>query len=119
MIGAVAMVVAVQTNPIWTLALVGVGDAALETTWVLGDARLQELVPAATRATVTSVRSFNSGITGALAFGIVSLMTDGDDPTPGLLVAIAILFAIGATHRQVAPRPLNNLTDYCPTRVCV
>ena len=70
-------------------------NSSLAPTSVLSDARLQERVPSATRATVTSVRSFHAGIIGAAAFGMVGLLSNGDDPSPGLLVGLAALIGTG------------------------
>lgn len=110
--GTVVMFVAALTDPIWTLLLIGVGYATLETSWVISDARLQERLPPTTRATVTSVRSFLAAITTGLAFALIGLLTDGDDPTPGILVALSALAATAVLmsrwipdHEPNAPSP--------------
>jgi MFS family permease len=90
-IGGLATLVALLTNPAWTLPLIAVGYAAIEATWVVADARLQAQVSAHVRATVTSVREFGVGLVAGIALAIIGLMSDGDDPTPGLLVTAAAL----------------------------
>ncbi len=91
LLGTLAMMLALLGDGVWTLTLMAVGFVALETAWVLSDARMQERTPAATRATVTSVRGFASGLVGAAAFALVAIMADGDDPTPGLLVVVSVV----------------------------
>lgn len=92
LITAVAVTtVAFVTNPVWTLMLVAAGYGALEATWIAADARLQERTPAATRATVTSVRGFGGAAVSMLAFVVIGAMSDGDDPTPGHFVVLAAL----------------------------
>lgn len=107
-----AMLVAVLTQPVWTLLLVGVGYGALEATWVISDARFQAAIPGAVRATVTSVRSFNGGLVAAAAFGVIGLLADGDDPGPGLVVGIAALIATGAlVARWLPDRAIDPLDE--------
>ena len=55
-IGGATAVVALTTDPVWTLPLIAVAYAAIEPSWVVADAQLQARVPAHLRATVTSVR---------------------------------------------------------------
>lgn len=87
--------VAFVASSVWALMLIAVGYGALETTWIATDARLQERTPAATRATVTSVRGFGSAAVSMLAFVVIGAMSDGDDPTPGHFVVLAALAMAG------------------------
>ena len=87
--GSVVMAVALLTDRLWPLALIAIGYGALEAAWIATDARLQERAPSATRATVTSVRGFGSASIAMVAFVIVGTLSEGDDPTRGLLVALA------------------------------
>lgn len=89
--GVTVTTVAFVTNSVWTLMLVAVGYGALEATWIAADARLQERAPAATRATVTSVRGFGGAAVSMPAFVVIGAMSDGDDPTPGHFVVLAAL----------------------------
>ena len=83
--------------------LIAVGYGALETTWIAADARLQERTPAATRATVTSVRGFGGAAVSMSAFLIIGAMSDGDDPTPGHFVVLAALAVAGLLVMQWLP----------------
>ncbi|MDH3681676.1 MAG: hypothetical protein OEV40_17205, partial [Acidimicrobiia bacterium] len=82
-------------DAVWALALIAVGHAALETVWITSDARLQERATRATRATVTSVRGFGSACVSMAMFAVIAMLSDGDDPTPGLFVLVATLAAAG------------------------
>lgn len=88
--------VAFATTRVWTLALVAVTYGALEATHIAADAKLQERVPAATRATVASTRGFGSAAISMVAFVVIGALADGDDPTPGYFVVLAALAAAGA-----------------------
>jgi MFS family permease len=97
--------VAFVTDSVWTLMLVAVGYGALEATWIAADARLQERTPAATRATVTSVRGFGGAAVSMLAFVVIGAMSDGDDPTPGHFVVLGALAIAGLlVIRWLPPR---------------
>ncbi|TDT17749.1 putative MFS family arabinose efflux permease [Ilumatobacter fluminis] len=86
---------ALLTEPVWTLALVAVGYGIQEVAWIPTDARLQERASPRVRATVTSVRGFGSGVVSMTFFAVVAVMSDGDDPTPGLLAALVLLAIAG------------------------
>ena len=103
-VGVIAMAVAFATSPVWTLVLVGFGYAALEATWIVTDARLQERTPDATRATVTSVRGLGSAAISMIAFVVIGALADGDDPTPGLFIVLAALCAAGLLVVRWLPR---------------
>ncbi len=75
--------------------LIAVAYGALETVWITTDARMQERTPAATRATVTSVRGFGGATVSLVAFVVIGAMSDGDDPTPGHFVVLAALALAG------------------------
>ncbi len=94
-IGSGVMALAFVADSVWSLALVGFGYCTLEMTWIAADARLQERTPSATRATVTSVRGFGSASVAMAAFAVVAVLSDGDDPTPGLFVMLAAIGIAG------------------------
>ncbi|MFV1991634.1 MAG: MFS transporter [Acidimicrobiales bacterium] len=94
-VGTLAMFAALAADGVWALSLIGLGYVTLEVAWILSDARMQERTPAATRATVTSVRGFASGLVGAAAFALVGALAQGDDPTPGLFVVVAMFVVAG------------------------
>ena len=87
--GSVVMAVALLSDRFWPLALIAFGYGSLEAAWIATDARLQARTPSATRATVTSVRGFGSASIAMAAFVMIGVLSDGDDPTRGLLVALA------------------------------
>lgn len=93
--GTAVTTVAFITGSVWTLMLIAVGYGALETVWIAADARMQARTPAATRATVTSVRGFGGAGISMVAFAVIGLMSDGDDPTPGHFVVLAALALAG------------------------
>ncbi len=97
--------VAFLSDSIWLLALVAVAYACLELAWVATDARLQERSPAATRATVTSVRGFGSATISMIAFVVIGAMAAGDDPTPGHLPVLGVLAVTGAVIVRWLPEP--------------
>ena len=99
------------TSSVWTLMLIAVGSGALETTWIAADARLQERTPAATRATVTSVRGFGGAAVSMSAFLIIGAMSDGDDPTPGHFVVLGALAVAGLlVMRWLPPRQRDQMS---------
>lgn len=89
---------------VWTLALVAIGYAVLETAWITTDARLQERTSDTSRATVTSVRGFGSACVSMVMLAVIAIMSNGDDPTPGLFVMVAALAAAGALLPRWLPR---------------
>jgi MFS family permease len=91
--GVVVTATALLTDPVWTLALLAVGYGIHEVAWIPTDARLQERATPATRATVTSVRGFGSATISMGFFAIVAVLSNGDDPTPGLVALLAVLAA--------------------------
>ncbi len=88
-IGSGVMSAALLLDGVWPLALIALGYAGLQSSWIATDARMQERIPSATRATVTSVRGFGSASISIAAFAVVGLLSDGDDPTRGLFVIVA------------------------------
>lgn len=97
--------IAFVTTSVWPLVLIAVGYGALEAVWIATDARMQERTPTATRATVTSVRGFGGATVSMLAFVIIGLMSDGDDPTPGHFIVLAALAITGVLIIQWLPKP--------------
>ncbi len=94
-LGTAVTAAALLTEPVWTLALLAVGYLVHEVAWIPTDARLQERTDPATRATVTSVRGFGSASVAMTFFGVVGVLSDGDDPTRGLLAAVAVVLVTG------------------------
>lgn len=94
--GTAVTATALLTDAVWTLALLAVGYLVHEVAWIPTDARLQARADPQTRATVTSVRGFGSATVAMLFFAVVGLLSDGDDPTPGLLAALLALVIAGA-----------------------
>jgi hypothetical protein len=86
---------ALISRAVWPLALVAVGYAFLEAARIASDARLQERTPDAVRATVSSVRGFASALVSTVMLALIGVMSDGDDPTPGLFVLAGALAATG------------------------
>jgi predicted MFS family arabinose efflux permease len=104
LVAAVAVTTAAfVTTAVWSLMLIAVGYGALELTRITTDARLQERTPAATRATVTSVRGFGGASVSMAAFVVIGVMADGDDPTPGHFVVLAALGLTGALVARWLP----------------
>ena len=117
--GGAAAIVGLTTDSVWTLPLISVAYVAIEATWVSSDARLQAGVPTHVRATVASVRGLGAGLVVGLSLLAIALMSNGDDPTPGLIVVAIALIAIGplvgklpaasrdrcAIRRRRRPRP--------------
>ncbi len=93
------------TDSVWPLMLVAVGYAALELVWINTDARLQERSPAATRATVSSVRGFGSAAISMMAFVVIGAMAVGDDPTPGHFPILITLGVAAVLIVRWLPRP--------------
>jgi MFS family permease len=102
-VGAVAIGVALVLREPWALVLIGVGYATLETAWVLSDARLQERISHRRRATVTSVRSFSSALIAAAVFAVIGLLSEGDDPTRGMLPMAVVLLLAGLVGSRWIP----------------
>lgn len=103
--GTAVTATALLTQPVWTLALLAVGYGIHELAWVPTDARLQERATPATRATVTSVRGFGSNSISMLFFVVVAVLAAGDDPTPGLVVALGLLAIAGVLLIAWLPPP--------------
>ncbi|TPV94894.1 MAG: MFS transporter [Myxococcales bacterium FL481] len=108
--GATLLFVAVARSELGLLTLVGIGYAAIQTTWVLTSARTQAALPDSTRATVTSVRAFFAGIWATLAFAVVGMLSPAQDPSLGLLVAVPaylpvviMIWAWLPEHRRSGP----------------
>ena len=96
LVGSAVTAISLLTDAVWTLALLAFGYLVHEMAWIPTDARLQERADPPTRATVTSVRAFGSATIAMSFFAVVGLLSDGDDPTPGLLAALLALIVAGA-----------------------
>ncbi len=99
-------------SPLWFLLLIAVAYAAMQTGWVVIDARLQERVGPSQRATVTSVKGFLAGLISGVAFVIIGFATNGDDSRPGLFLVLGVLAAAGLAATRWLPdrlplRPAN------------
>ena len=105
MAGTVVMAGALALGRVWALALVAVGYAVMQTTNVVANTRLQEQAPGPLRATVTSVRGFGSALVAMVMFVVIGAVADGDDPTPGLYVLLAVLAAVGILIMVWLPSP--------------
>lgn len=93
------------TNTVVGVATIGLAYAAMNLTWVLSDARFQARIPSEVRATVTSVRAFGSLWVSMAALAGIGWMAIGNDPQPGLLIALAVLtIAGGFVARWVGPQ---------------
>lgn len=99
--GSAVGLAALMAEPAWSLALLAITFGAIQTTWVLADARLQARVPAHVRATVSSVREMGGGLVFAAALGLTAVLSSGDDPTPGLIVIAVALIATGVATRAL------------------
>ncbi|MEM9606241.1 MAG: MFS transporter [Actinomycetota bacterium] len=108
-LGAAGMMIAVTSSAPAALLLVGVGYGIHEVAWVLGDARLQERIGARHRATVSSVRSLLAGLVATAAFVLIGLLSDGDDPSPGLLVPLVLLAVVGLGVTRFLPRAATSV----------
>jgi MFS family permease len=67
---------------------------ALNVAWILSDARMQARLPSEVRATVTSVRSVFSSLFEMSALALVGVLASEVDPTPGLILLVAVLCAL-------------------------
>lgn len=91
LVGTAIAAVAISLDAPWALLGIGVTYGITEATWVISDARFQAAAPRSTRATVTSVRGLGEGLVGGVAFLLIAVLTQGDDPTPGLHWIIGLL----------------------------
>lgn len=105
-VGAVALAVAALSTSMWPLLFVGVGYATHEVVWMVSDARFQEHIPSATRATVTSVRSFCSGIVSIIAIGVITLLSTSELSVWALTGMAGVLFLTGILATRWIPQPL-------------
>lgn len=96
-----------------SLGLVAIGYAALQVACITTDARLQELAPSATRATVTSVAGFGSACVSIVMFAVIGALTLGDDPSRGLLAMIGVLMVAGVLVVRWLPPVARTLLDRC------
>lgn len=104
-VGATAMVVAMLTTSMWPLLLVGFGYLTQEVIWLISDARFQQHVPPAQRATVTSVRSFCAGLVSIVAIGLVTLLSTSEVSVWALAAMAGVLAIAGFLGARWIPEP--------------
>lgn len=102
--GAAIMATGLLAGSPWPLLLIAVGYGALQTVWVITDARFQAVIPSVTRATVTSIRALGSGLVSVVALALIGALAQGDDPSPGLVVVAAALAGLGVAVRSWVPK---------------
>jgi MFS family permease len=102
--GSLAMLGGLLAPSPWALLLVAVGYGTLQTTWILSDARFQASIPTTTRATVTSIRAFASGIISLVALAGIGALSLGEDPSPGLAIVALTLALSGLLVRAWVPK---------------
>ena len=110
--GSVVTATALLSDAVWTLALIAVGYCVHEIAWIPTDARLQERADPQTRATVTSVRGFGSATVAMLFFAFVGALSDGDDPTPGLVTALLAIVVTGVLLVAWLPDARDRSSDH-------
>lgn len=103
--GAVAALVAIRGagGPFVVVSL-AVLHVSAQTTMILADARLQERAPQATRATISSVRGFLTGVLALLTFMMVGAMDRAGDVRPGLVLLLAAVVASAVLISKWMPR---------------
>lgn len=95
-VGTLAILVALVSHALFMLALIGLGYAAMQVTWIIGDARTQSQLPDQTRATVTSVRALLGALVSTVAFVVVGALSPEGDPGAGLLAVTPVLLIVAA-----------------------
>lgn len=93
-VGVVAMAVGLSSAHLWALGLLGVGYLSMNAVWIVTEARLQELAPDETRATVRSVVALGGNLLSAFVFVLIGTLSRGDDPAPGLLASLILLLLV-------------------------
>ena len=101
--GVVFMAISLISDSIAALALIGLGYLALQVIWIVSGIRLQERLSAERRATVTSIRGFGGGVVNTGAFLVIAIMADGDDPRPGLMLALFCLLLVAGAAVFLLP----------------
>lgn len=86
---------------VWGLLLLPVLFCGLSATYILADARLQERVEGDTRATVTSVRGFGTGLAAFVVFLAMAALDPGGGPRVGLIVLVAAAFGLAWRVRRL------------------
>ncbi len=94
-LSALAIIGALWSSVVWALGLIAIAYGAMNATWIITEARLQKLAPQAVRATVRSVVAFVAGLINMAMFGVIGLLSVGDDPTRGLFTTVAVLCVLG------------------------
>ena len=105
--GGVAVIVAMLTTSMWPLLLVGIAYLAQEIAVLVSDARFQEHVPPARRATATSVRSFVSAVVSVVAIGLVTALSTSEVSVWALAGFGAVLCATGLLAARWLPLPVR------------
>ncbi|MEM7322777.1 MAG: MFS transporter [Actinomycetota bacterium] len=114
-VGVGAMFAGLLADSIVALALIGFGYFALQALWLISGARLQEQLSPERRATVTSIRGFGGGVVNTAAFLLIAVMANGDDPQPGLLIALGALLTVAVAARFLLPARSVLTTEANPT----
>lgn len=86
---------------VWGLVLLSALFCGLSATYILADARLQERIEGDTRATVTSVRGFGTGVAAFAVFLAMAALDPGGGPRVGLIVLVCAAFALAWRVRRL------------------
>lgn len=92
-------------GPWWLLPSLALGYATQIFAWISTDARLQEQLDSATRATATSVRELLSNGVSMGILAIVGLLSVGEDPTRGLGAMLLGIVVVAALLGRWVPDP--------------
>ena len=104
LVGGCALGVAsLLRGPWWALAALGVAYATQFHAWIHADARIQERLESATRATATSVRELLSNLVSMGVLAGVGALSVGEDPTRGLLMMLAGVALVAAALAAWVP----------------
>jgi MFS family permease len=112
--GAAVAAVAIALESPWALLGIAVTYGITQATWVVSDARFQAAAPRATRATVTSVRGLGEGLVAGFAFLLIAVLSDGDDPSPGLHWIVGLLALVSLLVWRWIPNRRTKQDDLVP-----
>lgn len=105
LVGAAGAAAALLSGAAVGISLFALLYAGMQTTSVLTEARLQEHAPAATRATVTSVRGVLMELMTLLGFAAVGAVTVGAGLTAGISVILLPALAVAVLADRWLPPP--------------